>query len=86
MPTVARVGKLRIAIYLNDHSPAHVHVISADGEAKINLGMSGRKPSLVTNNGMTRSELADALRIIGEKGSVFRKKWKEIHGENVDPE
>ena len=32
MPTVLRIGGLRVVIYPNDHRPAHVHVIG-DGEA-----------------------------------------------------
>jgi hypothetical protein len=32
MPTVLRIGGLRVAIYPNDHRPAHVHVVG-DGEA-----------------------------------------------------
>lgn len=86
MPTVVRVGRLRIAIYWNDHDPAHVHVISADGEAKIKLGEYGRKPSLTVNNGMAQADLAVALRMVEAEGSVLRKKWKEIHGGILDPE
>jgi hypothetical protein len=31
--TVLRIGNLPVVIYPNDHRPAHVHVIGADGEA-----------------------------------------------------
>jgi hypothetical protein len=27
MPTVLRIGGLRVVIYPNDHPPAHVHVL-----------------------------------------------------------
>ncbi len=84
MPTIARVGKLRIAIYLNDHDPAHVHVSGAGGEAKINLGARGGKPRLVVNNGLTQADLAVALRVVDAKGSLLRTKWQEIHGETLD--
>ena len=33
MPTVLRIGGLRVAIFPSDHLPAHVHVIGAEGEA-----------------------------------------------------
>jgi uncharacterized protein DUF4160 len=33
MPTVLRIGGLRVTIYPNDHPPPHVHVIGARGEA-----------------------------------------------------
>ena len=38
MPTVLRIGGLRFVIWPNDHDPAHVHVFSAEAEAKIELG------------------------------------------------
>ena len=84
MPTIARVGKLRIAIYLNDHDPAHGHVLGAGGEAKINLGARGRKPRLVINNGLTQADLAAALRVVDAKGTLLRRKWQEIHGGTLD--
>ncbi|MBA4152583.1 MAG: hypothetical protein C0509_08480, partial [Acinetobacter sp.] len=37
MPTVLRWGGLRVAIYPNDHRPAHVHVIGAGREAVFRL-------------------------------------------------
>jgi hypothetical protein len=35
MVTVLRSHGFRIVIYTNDHEPAHVHAINANGEAKI---------------------------------------------------
>jgi hypothetical protein len=37
MPTVLRFAGLRVAIYPNDHRPAHVHVIGKGCEAVFNL-------------------------------------------------
>jgi Domain of unknown function (DUF4160) len=36
MPVIYRKDGCRFVIYLNDHGPAHVHIIG-DGEAKIAL-------------------------------------------------
>lgn len=33
MPTILRIGGLRVAIYPNDHPPPHVHILGAKGEA-----------------------------------------------------
>jgi hypothetical protein len=86
MPTIIRAGRLRIAIYFNDHGPAHVHVLGAGGEAKIGLDVRGRRPRLLVNDGMTQADLAVALRVVDAQGSLLRRKWKEIHGEILDPE
>ena len=37
MPTVLRIGALRVAVYPNDHRPAHVHVIGHGHEAVFTL-------------------------------------------------
>ncbi len=33
VPTVLQIDGLRVVVYLNDHRPAHVHVVGAEGEA-----------------------------------------------------
>ena len=37
MPTVLRIGGLRVVIYSNDHPPAHVHVLGPGWLVVINL-------------------------------------------------
>lgn len=86
MPTIIRIGKLRIAIYFNDHGPAHAHALGAGGEAKIALGVRGGKPRLLVNEGMKQADLAVALRVVDAQGSLLRRRWEEIHGEVLDPE
>jgi hypothetical protein len=80
MPTVLRVGNLRIVIFANDHRPAHVHIISPTGEAKVRIGTLSRKPSLLQNDGLSRKELGAALEIIDQEWKLLRQRWKEIHG------
>jgi len=38
MPTILRKNGFRVVIYFDDHLPAHVHVMNADSEVKIDLG------------------------------------------------
>jgi hypothetical protein len=37
MPTVWKFSGFRVVVYLNDHRPAHVHVIGVDCLAIFNL-------------------------------------------------
>lgn len=53
-------------IYLNDHSPPHVHVIGPEGEAKIELGSGRSKPRLSRNDGSSAKDLAAALAAVDE--------------------
>jgi hypothetical protein len=81
MPTVLRLHGLRVVIFLNDHWPPHVHVFGAAREAKIALGLSGRRPSIVSNQGLTRRELVLALIEIERHHERLMERWREIHGD-----
>lgn len=81
MPTVLRVSGLRIVIYPNDHLPPHVHVIGAEGEARISIGTAGQRPALLENWGLGRGALAMALTAIDANRQLLQTKWDEIHGE-----
>lgn len=80
MPTILRIGSLRFVIWPNDHSPAHVHVFSGDGEAKIGIGATRSHPWLIENRRMSRRDLAMALAKVFEHRELLLSKWKEIHG------
>ena len=53
MPTVLRIGNLRVAIYPNDHRPAHVHVIGPEHEALFYLNCPEGPVSLRENYGFS---------------------------------
>ena len=79
MPTLLRIDALRFVIWPNDHAPAHVHVFSAEAEAKIELGDEGGHPRLVENRRMKKADLAKALRAVFEHRAMLMQKWSEIH-------
>jgi hypothetical protein len=81
MPTILHFGGLRVVIYLNDHRPPHVHVIGPGTEARIVLGGDGERPSVVTNEGLSRRELAAALVEIDRNRELLIRRWREIHGD-----
>jgi hypothetical protein len=81
MPTVLRFKGFRVVIYTNDHWPPHVHVIGAGREARIALGGVGQRPSIVTNEGVSRRELAAALVEIDRNRELLIERWREIHGD-----
>jgi hypothetical protein len=79
MVTVLRAEGLRVVIFTNDHVPAHVHVFG-DGEAKIDLCGANGVPELVWADGMTRSEVRRALRVVASRQSQLLLRWERIHG------
>jgi hypothetical protein len=57
MPTVLRKNGFEFFFWSNDHSPAHIHVFKAGGEAKFNL-----EPlvELVYSRGMKVADISQA--------------------------
>jgi len=80
MPTLFQVGAYRVVIFVNDHSPAHVHVIGAGGFAKVQLGDTPADVALVETMGISRVRLR---RVVGEiiaRHAECRNVWSKIHG------
>lgn len=81
MPTVLRFGGLRVVIYPNDHSPAHVHVVGRGCMTVFELNCPEGPVKLRKNYGFSRPELN---RIEGElQGHLptLCRAWEDIHGE-----
>lgn len=66
-------------IYVDDHEPAHVHVLG-DGEAKINLLGSLGRPELIWAERMKRSDIRRAIRLVTRLQDQFLLRWRDIHG------
>jgi hypothetical protein len=80
MPTILRFNGLRIVIYPNDHTPAHVHVIGSDKEAKFALICQDCKAKLISNYGFNRTEINQIKGFISNNMKFLCEKWVEIHG------
>ena len=76
MPTVLRIGGLRVVIYPNDHPPAHVHVLGPGWLVVINL--SGPKVRETIN--CSEREARSALRLIADHQAELMDAWRRIHG------
>lgn len=50
-------------------------------QARIALGGAGEHPSVLTNEGLSRRELAAALQEIGRNRELLLQRWREIHGD-----
>lgn len=74
-----RLCGVRVVIFVDDHQPAGVHVFG-DGQAKINLLGADGDPVLVWVDGMTRSEVRHAVRLVREHHVAVLARWENIHG------
>jgi hypothetical protein len=77
---VLRIDGLQFVIWPNDHAPPHVHVFSAEAEAKIDLGEQNGYPRLIENRRMKKKDLAKALKGVFDNRSMLLQKWSEFHG------
>ena len=76
MPTVLRVGGLRVVIYPNDHPPAHVHVLGPGWAVVVNL--IGPRVREVIN--CSEDEARRALQLIVDHQAELMDTWRRFHG------
>ncbi len=82
MPTVLRIGGLRVAIFPNDHQPPHVHVQGAGKQAVFNLGCPLGPPTLRDNYGFTTGDLNRIEAALTDAMSAPCSEWERIHGDH----
>jgi hypothetical protein len=80
MPTVLTAFGLRVVIYPNDHSPAHVHVQGKGCEAVFNLHCPNGPSELRENYGFSQKELGKIVNWLTENVMVLCTHWGQIHG------
>jgi hypothetical protein len=74
-PVVLRSGQYTVVIYTKDHPPAHVHVKSADKEARIALD----PVEVMDNYGFKPGEIRAILKLIQLHQNDLFAKWEEYH-------
>jgi hypothetical protein len=80
MPTVLRLGSLRVVIYPNDHRPAHVHVIGQGNSAIFNLNCPAGQLRLRVNFGFSDHQLHDVQAKLLDHIAQLCRAWEENHG------
>jgi DNA-binding MarR family transcriptional regulator len=79
MPTVDRIGRLRVVIHTNDHRPAHVHVVGKGHEAIFKLHCAEGEVELRENYGFSRRELAKITDALASRLKHLCAAWSRIH-------
>lgn len=81
MPTVLRLGGLRVVIYPNDHRPAHVHVKGADGEVVFILHCPDGPPEMRESYGFKATALGGIEAALNDNLPDLCAQWSAIHGD-----
>jgi hypothetical protein len=79
MPTILRIGGLRVVIYSEDHRPAHVHVVG-EGEAVYILNCPNGPLELRGNYGFKAQVLSRIEEELQARIKDLCTGWSEIHG------
>ena len=80
MPTVDKLGGLRVVIYPNDHRPAHVHVMGNGFEAVFNLHCPEGPPVLRENYGFSQADASRIKSALATRLAHLCAAWSTIHG------
>jgi hypothetical protein len=71
MPTILRVKGYRFFFYINDHSPAHIHVEKGEGTAKYGL----EPIELIKSKRFKAGEISEIRMLIYKNIELFKTKW-----------
>ncbi|MBL0144355.1 MAG: DUF4160 domain-containing protein [Betaproteobacteria bacterium] len=80
MPTLFLVGPYRVMVFINDHGPAHVHAIGANGHARFRLGSVPENVMLMETRGIPVASLRRIAVAIMDRHNECRKNREKHHG------
>ncbi len=75
MPTIVRIGNLKIQVFADDHNPPHFHVVTPDHEALVVL-----TTLTVLRGAIRRRELETALKWVRANRDVIANEWERLNG------
>lgn len=84
MPEILRMFGMRFFFYSREHEPIHVHVKSADGNAKFEILPEGIV--MVKNEGLKPKDIKAAEMVLEENKELAIEKWNDYFGRNVTNE
>lgn len=75
MPTLVKIGNLKIQIFADDHNPPPFHVVTPDHEALVAIA------DLTMLRGvLRRSDLDAALKWASPNMEVLENEWQRLNG------
>lgn len=80
MANVGEIDGMRVMIFSNDHSPAHVHVFGAECTAIFYLNCPEGPPELRENYGFTTRKLSKIKAGLMSRLAHFCVEWSRIYG------
>jgi hypothetical protein len=82
VPTVLKFNAYRVAIYTNDHRPAHVHVVRPGCEVVFHRHCPDGPPELRESMGLAVQEVNRIAAYVQAELAVLCRSWRMIHGDH----
>ena len=77
-PTILKLRNIKLKIHTRDHKPAHIHAVSPDAEAKIDI----QTGMVIENFGFSKTSLNEIVAFIEKHRALLIAQWKEIYEED----
>ena len=74
MPTLVRLGNIKIQMFADDHNPPHFHVVTPDHEALVSLASH-----VVLRGAIRASDLRTALAWANENAELLAREWSRLN-------
>lgn len=71
-------GKVRFYVYARDHSPPHVHALTVDGEALVDI----RNGEVLGVDGISKADLRILVRWVLARTEFLLVEWESLHEES----
>lgn len=84
MALVFKRRNITVTVQTRDHRPAHVHVDSPEGSAKIDISEEGPRLMLLSKKKRDKSRASFdrmALQIVADNLEICRDTWRIYHGD-----
>jgi len=74
MPTIVKIGKIKIRIFADDHHPPHFHIVTPDYKISVRIAdfktLAGR---------MDRHSFDIAIKWAAKNKKVLENEWKRLN-------
>lgn len=74
MPTIARIGGLKIQVFADDHYPPHFHIVGTDFEVLVSM-----RDLSILKGGRYHREVRDAMEWARRNLDVLWNTWTDIN-------
>jgi len=74
MPTIVKIGNIKIQIFTGDHNPPHFHIVTPNYEAAVRLS-----DFQIIAGSVDRRSFDTAKKWIDENKGVLENEWKRLN-------